>query len=209
MVQRSRLELSVLVLSLLAWHCGGEKPPAEAAHEVMTPASRVVTEAEPLGPNDARIAALADATNNAVIAQAEVAWGRARDEHLRQFAHQQVMRHRDATLEQSRVESSLGLVPSESDRSSALDARGQQEVVRLLKIEQRDFDSLYLRTQLRWHKEALRLFDSELVPNAENGELKASLRKQRELLASQEEELSQLYGMLGSPPFGPDALPSY
>jgi predicted outer membrane protein len=197
-----------LALVLLASGCITDNPSAESA--TMTPASRTIGADEPSrSPIDARIAGLSDATHSVLIEQAKVAWGRGEHEQLRQFAQQQVLRHEDAALNQSRVESELGLTPLASERSAGMRARGQQEVARLLQVDHDDFDVEYLDTQLRWHDEALRLFDKELLPNAKNSKLKASLSAQRELLDSQRKQLRELFNLLGPPPFGPNTLPAY
>ena len=111
-------------------------------------------------------------------------------------------------MEQSRVESELGLTPTASERSAGLRARSQQEVARLLALDHDDFDVEYLDMQLRWHDEALRLFDNELLPYSRNSKLKASLEAQRELFASQRQELRRLFDEIGPPPFGPDVMPA-
>jgi predicted outer membrane protein len=203
MIKRFRPELALL--ALLACGCVSEKPSAKTG---MKPASGTTADEPSRSPVDARIAGLADATNSGLIELARVAWGRGQHQELRTFAHQQVMRHEDAVQEQSRVESELGLTPLVSEHSAALRARSQQQVARLLAVDHDDFDVEYLDTQLRWHEDALKLYDKELLPYAKNSKLSAQLSAQRELIASQREELRRLFDQLGPPPFGPNSVPA-
>lgn len=128
---------------------------------------------------DAQVAAVADAANTGEIEQAKVAQKRAKDARVKKFAAMMVAHHSEAKQKQAKLLGKLKLKPEENPESTALTSEGTQLVETLKNVDAGSFDASYIASQVDAHQKVLTKLDAQLIPSAQNPELKASLEEFR------------------------------
>ena len=167
--------------------CGGS--PSPAPNPSPTPTTRV-SSADRV--NDANIAALVLAANNADIAYAHIALAKAQDPRVKQFAETMINDHSAVNKAASDLITRLGVTPA--DNTTSLDLRDKAEEIRdeLREQDGKDFDRAYLRNEIRYHEDVLEMIDKVLIPSAMNGDLRNLLTSVRPAFAAHLEHAKQL-----------------
>lgn len=142
--------------------------------------------------NDANIAALVLAANNADIAYAHIALAKAVDPRVKQFAETMINDHSAVNKAASDLVTRLGVTPADNERS--LDLRDRAEEIRdeLREKDGKDFDRSYLNNEVKYHGDVLDMVDKLLVPSATNEELRNLLTSVRPAFAAHLEHAKQL-----------------
>ncbi len=126
--------------------------------------------------SDEQIAAISDAANRAEIEQATVAKAKARDARVTSFAQMMIDHHGQAKRDQANLMSRLSMTPAESSRSQQLRVDSQNALTALNEAKGADFDKMYIDAQVDAHQKVLSALDNELIPNADNADLKKLLQ---------------------------------
>ncbi len=144
--------------------------------------------------SDEQIAGISDAANNAEIDQATIARAKAKDPRVKSFAQMMIDHHGQAKRDQANLMSRLSMAPAESSRSRQLRTDAQNALSTLNDATGADFDKAYINAQVDAHQKVLAALDNELIPNADNADLKKLLQEIRPRVQShltQAKELQQ------------------
>jgi putative membrane protein len=147
---------------------------------------------DPAALSDGQIAKIADTINAGEIDQGKYALQHATDPRVRQFAEHMVSAHGAIGQNMSLVLQKESITPAVSTVSGKLAKDGQSTMTDLAGKSGADFDKSYIAAQARGHKDALDLFDSDLVPRAKDPQLKAALAGVRPMVAEHLKEAEDL-----------------
>jgi putative membrane protein len=134
--------------------------------------------------DDAQIAAITAAINNAEVEQGHLARAQATDPSVRDFASMMVDHHEQARREQQ----SLSLPLAGSPDSERLTQESNAAFQSLQHKHGADFDRAYVALQIEEHTNVLNVLQRDLLPNAKDERLEAYLRK---LIPTVETHLAQ------------------
>lgn len=151
---------------------GNEEPPAPATGN--TPQNKL---------SDGQILKVLSTVDEGEIAQAQVALKKTNDQRIRDFATHMVDEHTAATQAGAQLASRDSLTLSDSPKSTALQASGDQMLEQLNAAEGATFDATYVNGQIDQHAEVLQLIDQQLLPAVVNAELRDSINNARGMVA--------------------------
>jgi len=217
---RSTAVLSLITLPLI--HCGGDQRAAEApptipsaeppsdqtldsdAGSAQTPAgleiatppaeSNTPPAPKPEELNDAQIAAITEVANTAEIAQAKIAQLKSKDAGVKAFAAMMIVHHGEAKQKQAK----LKLKTEESGLSTALNADSGATLDVLKTATGKDFDAVYIRSQIAGHQKVLDAINEKLIPNAKDANVKAYLEAIKPKVEEHLKQAKQLQQTLDS-----------
>jgi putative membrane protein len=129
--------------------------------------------------DDAQVLGLAAAVNSAQIAHSKLAVGRGHDERVQRFAAAMIAEHERAGRELAGLSARYLLEAADSQLATDFRIRATFSHSELGETTGLDFDRLYLRTQIMAHERALEVLDGDLIPRAENSELRGLLEQLR------------------------------
>jgi len=158
----------------------GVKPMAASTWEDSGKKTRHTEEAETF--SDAEIVAVIDAASYAERQLAREAVKRAKGVRVRQLAQRVLSDHDDARLE--RVERLASLSPAENPTSADLKSNALSTVRTLEASSDQDFDRGYVDALAKQERRLLGLLDGELLPQAQNQDLRAFLQNVRTSVSS-------------------------
>jgi putative membrane protein len=199
-------------------HCGADRsrPPdtsstrmwieGEPEEEEMTPAARIDTSqpaaaaAKPAveSLSDAQIMAVLSSTNEAEIQQARLALRKSRHAQVRKFAQLMISDHGAVQKKEQRLVQTSGIRPSGSTLLSDLNTNTQSAAQTLQTATATEFDRAYMSVQVTSHQQVLAALDSELIPAAQNSELKALLEQIRPIIEHHLQQAQQIQQSLSN-----------
>jgi putative membrane protein len=141
---------------------------------------------------DAQIASVGVTANQGEVEQNMVALERAQGADARSFAQDMVTMHGAALQRETALAMTLQLTPEDNSVSRMLKQQSDTIVANLRAADQAQFDQIYLQSQVDVHQQVLTLIDSDLLPNAENAQLKAELTNMRATVAMHLEHVRAL-----------------
>lgn len=155
-----------------------------------------VETAAPGALNDANIAAIVLAANNADILYGTLASAKSANAEVRRFAETTVRDHRAVNQAATDLAARLNLTPV--DNSASFDLRDNAEDKRdqLRELAGRAFDTAYLDNEVVYHTKLLATIDDALVPAARNADLKALLVNVRPAVAAHLDHARKLQASL-------------
>ncbi|HKO51693.1 MAG TPA: DUF4142 domain-containing protein [Polyangiaceae bacterium] len=121
--------------------------------------------------SDAQIAAITDAANSAEIAQAKIAQLKSKDAAVKSFAAMMIVHHGQAKQKQAK----LKLKTEVSGVSTAMNADAGATLDALNSDPGKDFDKIYINSQITGHQKVLDTINDKLLPNVKDAKLKAYL----------------------------------
>src|SRR5262249_4716975 len=125
-----------------------------------------------------------------------LALSQADNPNVQQFATMMVEDHGRAKQNGAKLVVEQKLVPEESAVATEL-ADGAQETLQSLQTgDTASFDRRYIDAQVREHEDALDLIDKQLIPSAQNPELKAELQKARAMVQRHLDQAKQIQASL-------------
>ncbi len=147
------------------------------------------TEATPAKPaekpmTDAEIVAVTSTANNGEIEMAQLATKSATNADVKNFAAMMITQHRDMETKGKALATKAKITPADNDASTQLKTDVATVVSSLKNQKGKDFDKAYMEAQVKAHRDVLNMFDSKLLPNAQNGELKTLLTDARSHVAT-------------------------
>lgn len=182
-----------------------ELAPGEAAAAARGPSSQSPepASAEPMQPvmeplDDAKIAAITDAANSGEVEQARIALNKAKNARVRKFAQMMIQHHGQAKKDDAKLVNKLKVTPVESNTSGQLREESTTLVSTLQAADKSNFDSLYIKSQVEVHQRVLDLFDKQLIPNAKDAALLASLQAFRPKIEAHLTEAREIQKVLDS-----------
>jgi putative membrane protein len=213
---------SLLTLSLgltLAAGCSktasDTTPPEPAMTEPTEPTPVVATEpeptpeptpaAEPLPPvppplSDGQIVAIAMAANDEALEHAKIAKTKAKDRRVKAFAKLMSKDHSDANKREAALVERAGLTTLDSEASRKLveDAKARTETLTSA-AKGAEFDRAYIEAQVQVHTQVLDMIDNQMLPAAQNAELKAEIDALRGVIDAHLSEAREIQAALTQP----------
>jgi putative membrane protein len=129
--------------------------------------------------NDAQIAAIVVAANQVDIDAGKFAAAKTSSDDVKAFANTMVTDHTAVNKSAVDLVTKLKVSPEENDTSRSLKAGGQENLAKLRDLSGKAFDKAYVDHEVAYHEQVINALDTVLIPNAQNGELKALLVKVR------------------------------
>jgi len=133
--------------------------------------------------SDARIAAVAVAANKVEIDAAQAARKKTKNAQVKRFASDMIRDHTSATKQATALVKRLGLTPEENETSRALTQAAADNLANLKPLKGKEFDKAYADQELAFHRQVLADLDDQLIPAAENADLKSLLESVRAVVA--------------------------
>jgi putative membrane protein len=158
-------------------------PPVVQTEPEPTPAPTPAAEQPPPAPpplSDGEIAAISKAANDGEIEMAKIAKTRAKDKRVKEFANMMVKDHGDANKRESALvkRASITAIDNESSRKLTDDAKTRTDTLKSTD-KGAEFDRAYIDSQVQVHTAVLDMITNQMLPAAQNPELKAELEAMR------------------------------
>ena len=88
------------------------------------------------------------------------------------------------------------MTPKDNEISKTLKSDGEKNIDKLKDMSGKEFDKAYIDAEVKLHKQVIDVADTKLVPNVQNEELKALLKKVRPSLVSHLEHAQKIQASL-------------
>jgi len=183
-------------------HCAndGRQPsrsPQNETEPFMVPASRVEAPDEPTRTrapalSDAQIGMASDVAHTAAIDQSRIAFAKATDPRVKEFAEKMLAEHAKAKRQVQSVVGEARLSPEESPLSTELGVDAGRALFAMREAGEGPIDRTYIDAQLSLHEKYLAALDEQLIPNARDSRLKQALRDTRQRVTSHLDEVRKL-----------------
>jgi putative membrane protein len=153
--------------------------------------------ADAAGPNDAQIAAIVVAANQADIDAGNLAKSKSNTASVKEFAQRMVTDHSGVNKAAVDLVTKLKVTPESNPTSQGLTKGGEDNITALKKLSGAAFDKAYVDHEVAYHEAVISAIDKTLIPSAQNAELKALLVKVRPAFVAHLDHAKRLQGELG------------
>lgn len=133
---------------------------------------------------DPQIAAIVLAANSADSASGEQAREKAQNPRVKEFAQRMVTDHGGVNKQAVALAGKLNVTPEENNTSRQLAQGGEQTRQQLNELAPTAYDRAYIDHEVEYHETVLQAIDTQLIPGAQNAELKALLQQVRPAVAA-------------------------
>jgi putative membrane protein len=147
--------------------------------------------------SDAQIAGITAAAHKGEIDAAKMARKQSKNAKVKAFAAQMVKQHTSAMKMETDVASKAGITPADSDMSAKITQMNSDTASQLQGLKGAEFDKAYVQAQVDAHTKVLDMLDNQLIPAAQNADLKAQLTKERSVVATHLEHAKKLAASMG------------
>ncbi len=127
------------------------------------------------GLSDANIAAIVVGANNIDISAGKIALKRSNNTQVRQFAQTMITDHTSVLNAAVALVTKLGVTPVNNDLVASLSAQSKQHEKNLKTLSGKAFDKAYIDHEVAYHQAVIGVIEEQLIPSAQNAELKAML----------------------------------
>ncbi|HEX8904338.1 MAG TPA: DUF4142 domain-containing protein, partial [Longimicrobiaceae bacterium] len=139
---------------------------------------------QPSTVSDAQIAAIVLSANSADSASGELAREKGQNPKVKEFGQRMVTDHGGVNKQAVALAGRLNLTPEENNTSRQLAQGGQQTRQHLNELAPTAFDRSYIDSEVEYHETVLQAIDSQLIPSAQNADLKGLLQQVRPAVAA-------------------------
>jgi len=160
-------------------------PPPPVAQTEPTPPPEPTPAAEPTPPappplSDGEIVAITAAANDGEIELAKLAKSKAKNKRVKEFAAMMAKDHADANKREGALakRASITAIENEASRKLAEDGKARAEALKNA-AKGAEFDRAYMDAQVEIHAMVLDMINNQMLPAAQNPELKAELEAMR------------------------------
>jgi putative membrane protein len=147
-------------------------------------------------PTDPEIAAIVVTANQVDIDAGKLAKSKSGNKDVRAFAQQMITDHTGVNKLATALVQKLKVKPVESPTSKSLKQVGDENLANLKGRKGAELDRAYIDHEVTYHQNVLDALDKTLIPNAQNGDLKALLVKVRPAFVAHLEHAKQLQAEL-------------
>jgi putative membrane protein len=176
------------VLALTACEPRKQEPAADPAAAAPAAEAPALTD-----PEIAHIAVTANAIDSAM---GELAKTKARSSAVKGFAQTMITDHGGVNRQAVQLAQRLKVTPQENAVSRQLQQGADEARASLESKDGAEFDRAYMQREVEYHQAVLDALDQALIPNAQNGELKALLEGVRPAFVAHLERAKQIQGSL-------------
>lgn len=185
---------ALLALAPLAAGCGGSKTTTDQSATTETPADTSMAASL----NDANIAAIVVAANDAEIDLGQLAQSKGRNADVKAFAKQMETDHGAVNKNAKDLAGRLNLTPEDNATSEQIKSDAKTTKEALEAAEGAAFDKAYVDHEVKYHEDLLAAIDNTLLPSAENADLKQLLTDTRPAVVAHLEHAKNLQAKLGA-----------
>jgi putative membrane protein len=153
--------------------------------------------ATPPAITDAQIAKIVVTANSADSAAGELAKSKGTNAEVKEFGQRMITDHGAVNKEATDLVTKLNVTPEDSDASRSMSSDAQSNMTALQGQTGAAFDKAYIDHEVTMHQQVLDALDQQLIPGAQNAELKALLEKVRPAIAAHLESAKAIQGKLG------------
>lgn len=125
--------------------------------------------------SDAEVASVAVVANQIDIAYADIAKEKSKDAEIIKFAETMINDHNAVINQAAALVKKLGVTPKDNDVSKKLLADAETTKKALRSKTAREFNKAYIDNEVAYHKAVIDAVEGLLIPETDNGELKALL----------------------------------
>jgi putative membrane protein len=143
-------------------------------------------------PSDANIAAIAVTANAIDVDAGNAAIAKTTNPKVKEFAQLMVTDHSAVNKQAAELAGKLKLTPEEDDTARTLKKNAEDTAAKMKSLTGAEFDKAYVANEIAYHKAVLDALDKVLIPDAQNAELKALLKKVRPVVAEHMHHAEQL-----------------
>jgi len=147
--------------------------------------------------SDANIAAIVLAANDADISNGKQAQAMSKNVDVKAFAKQMVTDHTSTNDKAKALAQKLTLTPEDNDTSRGLKASQDSVRASLKGMTAANFNKAYVDNEVTYHETVLNALDTQLIPNAQNPELKQLLTDTRPVIAEHLDHAKMVQSKLG------------
>src|SRR4051812_1297038 len=132
--------------------------------------------------SDANIAAIVVAANNIDIKAGKLAVKTTKNADVKGLGEMMVRDHESVNQQAKALPKKLKVTPQDNDVSRKLKSDADQTYATLKGKKGADFDRAYVENEIAFHQAVIAAVDSQLIPNAQNAELKSLIQQVRPAL---------------------------
>ena len=187
------------LIALLAAGCGGDDEPGDtAASADSVPMDSAAAPAAPTVA-DPEIAAILAASDTAEIQPSQLALEKGQNAGVKEFAQRMITDHGMLSDSLGAMAQANNLTPTPNATSQQIQSQTQTTLQTLQGLSGAAFDSAYVRAMADSHQMALTTIDSQLIPSAQNPQLRTALeQKIRPAVSMHLDEIRRIQGSLGA-----------
>ena len=126
--------------------------------------------------NDAQIAHIAYTAGNLDIAAAKQALAKSKDKAVLDFANEMVRDHTAVNDKALALVKKLNVTPQDNPTSQSLSKDAKAKLDSYAKLSGKAFDKAYVDNEVAYHKTVNGALETQLIPGAQNAELKGLLQ---------------------------------
>ena len=126
--------------------------------------------------NDAQIAHIAYTAGSIDIAAAKQALAKSHDKAVLDFANEMVRDHTAVNDKALALVKKLKVTPQDNPTSQALSKGAKEKLDSYAKLSGKAFDKAYAENEVAYHKTVNGALETQLIPGAQNAELKSLLQ---------------------------------
>jgi putative membrane protein len=127
-------------------------------------------------PTDPQIAHIAYTAGQIDINAAKQALKKAKSKEVKGFAQDMVRDHEAVNKQALALVKKLNVKPEDNDTSRALSKQASDKLTELSKLNGAAFDKAYVENEVAYHKTVNTALETQLIPSADNAELKGLLQ---------------------------------
>jgi len=127
-------------------------------------------------PTDPQIAHIAYTAGVIDINAAKQALKKARNQEVKSFAQDMVRDHEAVNKQALALVKKLNVKPEDNDTSRTLSKQANDKLAELSKLNGAAFDKAYVDNEIAYHKTVNSALETQLIPSANNAELKGLLQ---------------------------------
>jgi putative membrane protein len=127
-------------------------------------------------PTDPQIAHIAYTAGVIDINAAKQALEKSKSKEVKAFAQDMVRDHEAVNKQALALVKKLNVTPEDNDTSRTLSKQASDKLAELAKLNGAAFDKAYVANEVAYHKTVNGALESQLIPSANNGELKSLLQ---------------------------------
>ena len=146
--------------------------------------------------NDAQIAHIAYTAGAIDVAAGKQALARSKDKAVRDFASEMVRDHTAVNEQALALVKKLNVTPQDNATSQALSKDAKAKLDSYAKLSGKAFDKAYAENEVAYHKTVNGALETQLIPGAQNAELKGLLQTGLKLFKEHEMHAEHLAATL-------------
>jgi putative membrane protein len=125
--------------------------------------------------SDPEVASVAVVANQIDIGYAEIALEKSQNKEILEFANRMKTDHSAVIQQAVDLVTKLSVTPKDNAVSKSLLENAERTKDKLRKAKRKNFDKLYIKNEVEYHKAVIAAVKDLLIPESDNGELKELL----------------------------------